>query len=282
MNADEWIGKSENRSDSMAPEQLQRFAEMLNHNPAEIGDGSELITGAHWAYFHKSQTNAELGVSGTPRNDSLIPPCDLPRRMWAGGKLEFKKPLVTGVPAERISTLTDVSEKKGSSGKLCFVTLKHQVSQKGAIAVDEDQIFVFLQENEKGAHPIRTEPMDIDPEWKKLIRPDPLQLFRFSAVTWNSHRIHYDQEYARDVEGYPNLLIHSPYLLILMMDAYRSKHDGKVIQSVEYKSIGPAYLGEQLTISGKTTDNLKTSLRATGPDDKLAMKAEVEWSYSWQ
>jgi 3-methylfumaryl-CoA hydratase len=281
MIADEWKGRSESWSDSMAPEQLQRFEEMLNHNPAEIGLGSELSKCAHWAYFHTPLTNADLGVNGTPRNDSLIPPCDLPRRMWAGGKLVFKKPLVTGVQAEKISTLSDVSEKKGSSGKLCFVTLKHQVSQKGAVAVDEEQVFVFRQENEKGAHPIRTKPLDIDPDWKKLIRPGALQLFRFSAVTWNSHRIHYDQEYAREVEGYPNLLIHSPYLLLLMLDSYRSEHDGKEIQSIEYRSVGPVYMGEQIAICGKTSDNQVTSLRITGPEEKLAMKAEVEWSYAW-
>ena len=282
MNADEWKGKSENLSDSMAPEQLQRFEEMLNHNPSDIGHGSELTTCAHWAFFHSPLPNAELGVNGNPRNDSLIPPSDLPRRMWAGGKLVFRKPVVTGSPAEKKSTLIDVSEKNGSSGKLSFVTLKHQVSQKGALAIDEDQVYVFREENEKGAHPIRTEPMDLDPDWKKLTRPDAVQLFRFSAVTWNSHRIHFDQEYAREVEGYPNPLIHAPYLLLLMLDSFRSRHDGKVVTSIEYRSTGPVYLGEQISIGGKSIDNFTEALRVTGPEGKLAMTAEVNWSYSWK
>jgi 3-methylfumaryl-CoA hydratase len=269
-------------SDSMAPEQLQRFEALMNRDPSEIGHGSELPAGAHWAYFQPALPNSGLGVNGNPRNEAIMPPVDQPRRMWAGGKLKLKKPLVAGVPAEKKSSLLNIEQKNGSMGLLTFVTLKHQVSQKGALAIDEEQEFVFRDENEKGAHPIRRETMDLDPDWKKMTKPDAVQLFRFSAITFNSHRIHYDQEYARDVEGYPNLLIHAPYLLLLMLDAFKSKHDGKVITSIDYRSVGPVYQGEQITISGKNTDNFTAGIRITGMEGKLAMKATVDWTYSWK
>lgn len=276
------IGTTEDRSDSLSPEQLQRFEALLNRDPSMIGPGSELTVCSHWAYFQPPLPNSELAVSGNPLNDSLIPDIDLPRRMWAGGSLKFKKPITAGIPAEKKSTLVDIEEKNGSTGKLCFVTLRHQISQKGSVALDEKQVYVFREENEKGAHPIRTEPQDLDADWKKLTKPDAVQLFRFSALTFNSHRIHYDQEYAREVEGYPNVLIHAPYLLLLMLDAFKSKHDGKVITEIEYQSAGPVYLGEQITICGKDTDNFKAGLRVLGPEGKTAMKASVDWTYSWK
>lgn len=281
MNADEWIGKSEDRSDSMSVEQLQRFEAMMNRDPSQIAEGAELAPCAHWIYFTPALPQSELGVNGNAMNDSLLPPVDLPRRMWAGGKLTFKKSLKVGIPAEKKSTVTKIEEKEGSTGKLCFVTLRHQISSKGAVAVDEEQTFVFREENERGAHPIRTQPLDIDPDWKKITKPDSIQLFRFSALTFNSHRIHYDRDYAQQVEGYPDLVVHAPLLLLTIIDAFKTKHDGKMIEEIEYNSIGPVYLGEQITIHCKNTDNFKAELRVCGHEGKVAIKASINWSYSW-
>ena len=281
MNYNEWIGKSENRSDSMAPEQLQRFEAMLNRDPHSITSNKELTPCAHWTYFTPMDMHSNIAVDGHARKGDFLPPVELPKRMWAGGKILFKKPLLTGIPAEKKSTITAIDEKEGSTGKLCFVTIRHQISAKGSVAIDEVQQIVYREESEKGAHPIRTQPLDIDPDWKKTTKPDTVLLFRFSALTFNTHRIHYDQDYVRNVEGYPNLVVHGPLLLVLMLDAFKAKHDGKVIEDIEYKAVGPIYLDEQITICGKSVDNHRVELRAIGSDGNMAMKATVNWTYSW-
>lgn len=281
MDLKKWIGHTADVSDSMAPEQLRRYEALMNGDPAAVTSGTEVPTCAHWIYFNPATPQSDLDRNGHAKQGDFLPPIDLPRRMWAGGNIKFKKPLKTGIPADKKSTITSIEEKEGNTGKLCFVTIRHQVSASGAIAIDEEQTLVYREESEKGAHPLRTKPMDIDPDWKKTIKPDSVQLFRFSALTFNSHRIHFDQDYTRGVEGYPNLLVHAPYQVLLMIDTFTSKVDGKVISEIQYEAVGPVFLGEQISICGKSVDNTKTALRIHGPEGKLAMKARVDWSYSW-
>ncbi|WP_069132018.1 MaoC family dehydratase N-terminal domain-containing protein [Rhodohalobacter halophilus] len=281
MKYEEWIGKTLDISDSMAPEQLQKFEALMNGDPGSVSDGSGLRPGAHWVYFNPPIPQADLGINGHERSSNFLPPVDLPRRMWAGGTIKFKKPLKIGVPADKKSTITKIEEKEGKSGKLVFVSLRHQISASGSVAIDEEQVIVYRGESEKGAHPIRTEPMDLDPDWRKSTKPSSIQLFRYSALTFNSHRIHYDQDYAREMEGYPNVVVHAPFLVLLMIDAFSSKADGKVISEIRYENRGPVYLGEQITICGKSIDNSRTALRIHGPEGKVAVKAEIDWVYSW-
>ncbi|TVR28014.1 MAG: acyl-CoA dehydrogenase [Balneolaceae bacterium] len=281
MSYDEWIGKTKDRNDSMAPEQLQRFEALMNQNPHSVTSGTELPPCAHWCYFTPIDMQSNIAVDGHALKGDFLPPVELPKRMWAGGKITFKKPLLAGTPAEKKSTIIAINEKEGSTGKLCFVTVRHQISARGAVAVDEEQQIVYREESEEGAHPIRTQPLDIDPDWKKTTKLDSVQLFRFSALTFNSHRIHYDREYVKKIEGYPNLVVHGPYLLVLLLDAFKNKDDGRVIEDVEYSAVGPVYLDEQITIQGKGVDNHRVELRVTGPEGNMAMKATVNWTYSW-
>ncbi|MCC5913322.1 MAG: MaoC family dehydratase N-terminal domain-containing protein [Balneolaceae bacterium] len=282
MNYDEWIGRSEDRSDSMSPEQLRKFEALMNRDPSPVSSGTPLSVCSHWAYFNPVPINSELAVNGTARTGELAPPIELPRRLWAGGKILFKKELQAGVLADKKSTITKIEEKEGESGKLCFVTYRDQVSAKGAVAIDETRVMVYREDSEQGAHPIRTKPLDIDPDWKKSVKPDSVQLFRMSALTFNSHRIHFDQDYARDVEGYPAPLVHAQLVLLLLIDAFKNKHDGKVIEEIEYRATGPVWLGEQITLCGREADNFRAELRAAGPEGKLAMEADVKWTYSWK
>ena len=281
MDINDWVGNSFDISDSMAPEQLKKFEALMNDDPEAVTEGSVISPCGHWVYFNPPIPQADLAISGHERNSNFFPPVDLPRRMWAGGTIKFKKPLKTGTPADKKSTITKIEEKEGKTGKLCFVTIRHQVSASGSVAIDEEQTIVYREESEKGAHPIRTQPLDIDPEWRKSTKPDSVQLFRYSALTFNSHRIHYDQDYAREMEGYPNVLVHAPFLVLLMVNAFTSKSDGKVVSEIEYENVGPVYLGEQITICGKTADNNKTALRIHGSEGKLAVKAEFQWTYDW-
>lgn len=281
MSYNEWIGKSEDRRDTLAPEQFERFEAMLNRQPESVSAGSELSHFAHWAYFSTPHTQSDLTVQGYSRNEDFLPTFELASRLWTGGKLLFKKPLIAGTPAKRYSTITSIKEEPKEDEKRIFLSIQHQISTKGAVAVQEDQHFMYRNPVEKGAHPTRTKPMDIDHDWSQIMRPDSILLFRFSALTFNAHRIHFDQEYAKDVEGYPNVIVHGPLLLLLALEAFKSRFDGKVLESVEYQIRGPVYLGEQITISGKSVDNHKSELRICGPENKVALSATVKWGYSW-
>ncbi len=281
MSYDEWIGKSKDQSDSMAPEQLQRFEALLDRDSSAVTTGSVLPPCSHWIYFTPMSKQSDIAENGHAEKGGFLPPIELPIRMWAGGNIQFKKPLKTGVQADKKSTIVKIDEKEGASGKLCFITVRHQISSSGSLAIDEEQEIVYREASEEGAHPVRTKPMDIDFDWKKSRIINSVQLFRFSALTYNSHRIHYDFPYATKQEGYPNLVVNSPYLLTLLMDLFKTKTDGKVIEEIDYKSLGPVYLGEEITITSKDVDNFKAEMRVLGPDNKIAMTAAVKWTYSW-
>lgn len=281
MEYEEWVGKSTNRRDTLAPEQLRRFEAMVNRHPGTISEGDELTMCSHWAYFTPLHLQSDLTVQGYPRDNDLFPPIEQSSRLWLGGRLEFKNPLTVGTPANRYSIITEVKEEERDEGVKVYLSLQHQISTKGSVAIQEDQHFLYRPPSEKGAHPTRSESMDLDPDWQKSIRPDSILLFRFSALTYNAYRIHYDQDYARNVEGYPNVIVHGPLLLLLALEAFRSRHDGRVIEELEYELRGPVYLGEQITISGKSVDNHESELRITGHENKIALKANVKWTYEW-
>ena len=280
MNLNDWIGQSKSLRDTLAPEQLRRFEAMLNRRADAIGEGHDLPVGSHWAYFTPLHLQSDLTVQGYPRDSGLFPPIEQSSRLWLGGRLQFKYPLKTGTPATRYSTVIDLKEDEGDPEKV-YLSLQHQISSKGSAAIVEDQHFLYRPPVEKGAHPTRIHPMDIDPEWKKSTKPDSILLFRFSALTYNAHRIHYDQDYARNVEGYPNVIIHAPLLLLLALESFKSKFDGKILEDVTYELRGPVYLGEQITIAGKSVDNHETELRITGHENNIALKAHVKWAYEW-
>jgi len=280
MDPNEWVGKSMSQRDTLAPEQLRRFEAMVNRRPESVSKGDKLTMCAHWAYFTPLHLQSDLTVQGYPRNHDLFPPIEQSSRLWLGGRLQFKNALTVGTPATRYSTITEF-KKEGADQAKVYLSLQHQISTKGSIAIQEDQHFLYRQPSEKGAHPTRTEAMDIDPDWEKSTKPDSILLFRFSALTFNAHRIHYDQNYARNVEGYPNVIVHGPLLLLLALEEFRSTYDGKVLEEVEYELRGPVYMGEQIKISGKSSDNYQTELRITGHDNKIALKAKVKWTYEW-
>ena len=173
-------------------------------------EGDALPPCWHWAWFNDVKPAAQLGRDGHPQRGDFIPPVPLPRRMWAGGEIEFRKPLVIGKQAMRTSTIEALKERTGSSGDLAILTIHHQISQEDSVCIDERQNLVFRNDpapNAPAPEPI-TPPQN--PEETVSFTPDPVMMFRYSALTFNGHRIHYDVDYARNVEGYPDLVFHAP------------------------------------------------------------------------
>jgi len=226
-----------------------------------------LIPFGHWVYFWNAQPAAALGRDGHPsREGDLIPAAELPRRMWAGGKLRFARGLIPGVPAQKVTFTENVVRKSGRSGPLGFVTLRHEISQNGQLAVTEWQDIVYRAEPDS-ALPAPAPPRA--PEGAERMeeqRYSSTLLFRYSALTFNGHRIHYDLEYCRQVEGYPGLIVHGPLLAQQLMLMAQAQLGG--LQEFQFRATSPLFHTETATLcqSGNR-------LWVAGPDGRLCMEA---------
>ena len=218
-----WIGGTEALDDIAAAAPLAGLAALLDHETPPWREG-EVPPLGHWLYFLPRARQSEIDIDGHPRRGGFLPPIDLPRRMFASAAITFHAPIAIGAKIERVSTILDVTEKRGSSGRLVFVKLRHEISANGTLALSEEQDIVYREAAKAVAPLSKPEGSSRPSEHSRRIVPDPTQLFRFSALTFNAHRIHYDRDYARDVEFYPGLVVQGPYIALLLMD-HLLRHD---------------------------------------------------------
>ncbi|MEP6666535.1 MAG: MaoC family dehydratase N-terminal domain-containing protein, partial [Nocardioidaceae bacterium] len=216
----DWIGRTYTTSAVLDPVHANRMAVTLDRQP-KFADGDVLPPGWHWLYFHDLVPASHLGPDGHPRLGETMPPVPLPRRMWAGGNITFLEPLRLGAAAIRTSTIRDITHKIGRTGELYFVTVDHDVSASGRPALAATQTIVY-RETATGPATIDGPPAPHDAEFTEDWQFDSTALFRYSALTFNGHRIHYDADYAQSAEGYPNVVIHGPLLATLLMDLANS------------------------------------------------------------
>lgn len=219
-----WVGRSETRHDIATAAPLAGLAALLDQDvsPSPVGTVTPL---AHWLYFLPTARQSAIGEDGHPCRDGtgLLPPVPLPRRMWAGSRIAFLAPIAVGAALTRVTTIDAIKPKRGASGDLLFVTLRHDIAADGVAAIREEQDIVFREPAPTTtatavapAAPQEPEPADA----VRRISPDPVLLFRYSALTFNAHRIHYDRNYARNIEGYAGLVVHGPLIATLLMDHY--------------------------------------------------------------
>lgn len=233
-----WIGRSEMSHDTLAETPLRGLAALLDVDVAGWSAAAPPL--AHWLYFLQTAPQSHIDVDGHPKRAGLLPPITLPRRMWAGGRLEFIAPLRVGAELRRQTTIADIKTKQGASGPLVFVTLRHAILDGDAVCLNEEQDIVYRAAPSGGAPSVTgaAEAMPA-PDHVTRLKLDPTQLFRFSALTFNAHRIHYDRDYARDVEGYGGLVVHGPYLATLLMHHFLSASRGKAIRSFSFRALSP-------------------------------------------
>ncbi len=206
MTHEEYVGRTETRTDTVGPHLLRGLAATLG-----VAAPERLPSLWHWMLFQEWVTPDRLGPDGHPRRGGFLPPVhDLPRRMWAGGRVRVLGPLYAGDAVQRRSTILSVKEKQGGSGRLVFVTVSHAIEGPRGPAIAEEQDIVYRGAEGAAAKP--AEPAAPAPLGARrgTVRPDPVLLFRYSALTGNGHRIHYDLDYVREVEGYPGLVVHGP------------------------------------------------------------------------
>lgn len=240
----EWVGRSESDDDVASPKPLMRLAALLDHSHPPWRPG-ELPPLAHWIYFAPVHLQSELDPDGHARRGGFLPPVPLPRRMWVGSRLEFSHPIEIGASMERRSTIAGVTQKSGRRGPLVFVHIRHEIGHGGRTALIEDQQLVYRSAAATRTHapqPAGRRPSRIA-ETTRAFLPDAVQLFRFSALTFNSHRIHYDRDYARQVEGYPGLVVQGPLMATLLMDLCLRHCGQRTVRSFEFRAEQPVFDG---------------------------------------
>lgn len=235
-----WIGRSETRYDIATAAPQVGLAALLDHDTAPPETVPPL---GHWLYFLPCARQSAIGDDGHPRrdDDGLLPPVPLPRRMWAGGRVEFLAPIAVGAALTRVTTIAAIRAKCGASGDLLFVTLQHEIAADGIPAIREEQDLVYRAAAAASPPPADPPPAPV-PEPADAVRrlvADPVLLFRYSALTFNAHRIHYDRHYARDVEGYPGLVVHGPLIATLLIDHARREMPGLTPTRFSFRAEAP-------------------------------------------
>ena len=255
----------EHRTDIAAARQAHLLAALLDHDTPPWRPG-ELPPLAHWLLFPPDARQSGIGPDGHPlREDD-----GLPRRMWAGSRVRFLAPIMLGSEVERETSAIAVNDKQGRSGRMRFVTLRHVLKVDGQVCVEEEQDIVYREAGRNGAPP-PPETMTPAPPVARVVTIDPVQLFRFSALTFNAHRIHYDLPYTQDVEGYLGLVVHGPFVATLLMDHFLRHTPAVQVASFSFRAQRPIFAGEPFTL-GLTGCDLTAIDHAGG----LAMQARVE------
>lgn len=267
-----WIGRAESSQDTIDARPARLMQQTLDHE-ATLKLGDELPPMWHWLYFLSSVPLSGVGRDGHPARGGFLPPVALPRRMWAGGRFELHAPLTIGDQVTKTSTISDVNLKTGSSGDLCFVTVTHDYSVGDSLRFREEQDLVYRDDPKPGAPARSPKPAPTEADWTREVSPSEVQLFRYSALTFNSHRIHYDRDYCRDVEGYPGLVFHGPLTATLLAGLAASECDGQ-LATFSFRAMSPLFDTASFAIAG-TQGGASASVWAATPDGGLAMQAEV-------
>ena len=272
------IGRTQTAADVLhaGPANLLRLS--LGRSESELRDGDPLPPAWLALYFLPRFATAELRPDGSPRDTGVIPPMPMPRRMFAGERVSFHRPLVIGERVRRETTLADLSVKSGGTGTLVFATVIGRIfGADGALAAEDERRSVFREEvkaGERNQAP-RREPAPTDVPWRRRVAPDPVLLFRFSALTFNSHRIHYDRPWAMEVEGYPGLVVHGPLTTTLLVDFARDFHPGRRIVAYATQARAPLFDVAPFELRGRPTDG-GCECWAVTPEGTVAMSCEVE------
>lgn len=269
-----WIGRSEEAQDHADAGRIAELAATLDHAAAPW-IGGEAPPLAHWLWFHTHARQSELGPDGHPKRGGFLPPVELPRRMWAGSRIRFLAPVPLGRPVKQVSTIKGVDAKSGKSGAMIFVTVRHEIFADGACAVVDEQDIVYREAPRPGSAPVAVPPDTRKSDVTRIIHPDPVLLFRYSALIFNAHRIHYDHDYCRDVEGYPGLVVHGPLTATLLMDHFLRAHPGARISSFAFRAQRPLFdvAPFELCLAEKPGG---ADLWARNPAGEIALTAAVE------
>jgi 3-methylfumaryl-CoA hydratase len=273
-----WIGRKETVGDTIVATPVKALDATLDHPARPVERGTVLPPLWHWLYFLPLHRQSEIGPDGHARRGGFLPPVPLPRRMWAGSQFEFRSPVRVGDAVERTSTIDDVSLKEGRTGKLVFVKVRHELRCNGAAdpAIVEFHDIVYREARR---------PDDVEPppqraetaaSWRRQVVPDDVLLFRYSALTFNGHRIHYDRKYVTEVEGYPGLIVHGPLIATLLLDLLRRQAPEAEVAGFRFKAVRPTFDLHPFHVNGQpAADGKSVRLWASDHEGWLTMDASA-------
>jgi 3-methylfumaryl-CoA hydratase len=251
----QWIGRTEEASDIVTAQLVKglRATLFLDIGTPKTGDAAPFTV--HWCLAQPVYPMSMLGPDGHPTRGGFLPPVPLPRRMWAGGELEFLEPLRVDDEATRSSRIADVTVKTGSTGTLCFVSVNHEITTSRGVAIRERQDIVYRDVATGGQNAAPAKPAAAPPAAKHREShiSDPVLLFRYSALTFNGHRIHYDRDYVTKVEGYPGLIFHGPMQAALLVEFAAKLHGGTAPKKFSYRGVQPLFEGSEFSVNANET-----------------------------
>ncbi|HYZ24425.1 MAG TPA: MaoC family dehydratase N-terminal domain-containing protein [Rhodopila sp.] len=268
-----WVGRQEVLHDRVTRFPVAALSATLDRDDPPPAAGDALPPLWHWLYFLPTARQSALGPDGHPARGGFLPPVPLPRRMWAGGRLVFHQPLRVDEEITRASTVRDVTVKQGRQGPLCFVLVKHEISGAAGLALEEEHDIVYRGLPGAGEASAAPKPAPTDGVWRREVRPDDTMLFRYSALTFNSHRIHYDRRYVTETEGYPGLIVHGPLIATLLMDLLR-RNTSRVVKTFRFRAVSPLFDIAPFSVHGRPEADT-AALWARNGAGELAMEAEA-------
>lgn len=282
----EWLGRQRTDDDDVSLGAVRRLAATLDRDPDAFKPGSELPEAWYAILFGPTARQSEIGADGHPRTGDFLPAIPGSRRMFAGRRTTFHKPLRVGDLVQRTSTVADAQSKNGRSGPLVIVTVVHELSTASAgLAVREEQDLVYRApvEDTTSAKGAKAAPEKVataapdEAEWSRTIVPDEAVMFRYSALTFNAHRIHYDLPYAREAEGYPALVVNGGFTTLMLVEDARPHVPGR-ITGYAARAMRPLFVGQPMTVAGRHTGPSASRLWASGPDGAPSMQLDLTWA----
>lgn len=272
-----WVGRQQHRVDWINPNHLAAWNATLDRDDPFPREGEPVPPSFHWTLFTPLTRQSELGPDGHARRGGFLPPVPLPRRMWAGSRIRFLQPLRVGERVEQTSVVEKVQEKSGRAGALVFVTVRHTVAGVAGPAVEEEQDIVYREAPKAGAATPGGAPEPAPRgAWRREIVPDDALLFRYSALTFNGHRIHYDRRYVTTEEGYAGLVVHGPLIATLLLDLVRRERPSATVERFRFKGLRPTVDTSPFTVEGGPGDSEQhLRLWSTDNQGQLAMEAEA-------
>jgi 3-methylfumaryl-CoA hydratase len=268
-----WVGRTEILSDEITTFPAAALSATLDRDNPAPQPGDPLPPCWQWLYFQSPSRQSEIGPDGHPRRGGFLPPIDLPRRMWAGSQVEWRGALRIGEKATKASRILEITRKVGRDGPLVFVRVRHQIDSQSAPIMIEDQDIVYRNSPTPGEAP-RSIPAPAKQEWERIISPDPVMLFRYSALTFNAHRIHFDRRYATEVEGYPGLVVHGPLIATLLLELLHQNLPSAQVSRFSFRAVKPTFDLTDFSVCGtRAPDGRSVLLWSKHPDGTLAMDA---------
>ena len=275
----QWVGRTETLNDVVTPLTVAGMSATLDRDDPQPDAGTPLAPLWHWLFFWPRALARDISPDGHPKRGGFLPPVPLPRRMWAGGRLVWEKsnPIKVGDTLTRVSSIESVTHKAGRTGDLLFVLVKHLISNEQGLAITEEHDIVYRAAAQPGDKEPAPTVAETGAAWRREITPDPVFLFRYSALTFNGHRIHYDRTYVTQEEGYPGLIVHGPLIATLLTELVRRDAPNAFIHKFSFKAVRPTFDLNPFWLNGQpSADGKQVSLWGNDITGALTMQATAE------